>query len=191
VKRRFWVSYLSALLVFVLFPSLVSSYAYLADQTRFGGEARILVSLLCSTAPMAAGSALLLALALWSEAQPPASLPRELEHGLKRALAAALPGYLLAVTLAFAACFAVALLLGSARPSGFAGWLGELTPRDLGGGLALTLLDTALILLLARRFAVRLRAFPSSLPFKLIVIVTVTVPLRATLALVGASLLPG
>lgn len=171
--------------------SAVSSYAYLADGRRFGGDSLILVSLLRSLAPMAAGSALLLALALWAESSTPANLARDLERALKRALPLALPGFAASVAVAFGVCFAMAAALLGSGKSGPGKWLADIRREDVAAGLAFALLDTALIWVLARRFAVRLRSTPISLPAKLIVIVTVTVPLRATLALIFAPLMPG
>jgi hypothetical protein len=191
LNRRFWVSYAAALVVFASLSSLASSFTYLVEGARLGADGRILASLVRSSAPMAAGSALLLALALWIEALPSASLARQLDPGLRRALSLALPGYLSSAAIAFGACAAVSAAATGLRPSGFGAWLGGLTREDGAAGLAFTLLDTALILLLARRYAVRLRAMPISLPAKLILIVTVTVPLRATLALIFAPFLPG
>lgn len=190
MSRRFWLTYWTALVLFASSSSLVSSFAYLADGPRLEGGPLVLLSLLRSFAPMAAGSALLLGLAVWSEALSPARLAQALDPGLKRALSLAFPGYLVSVALAFGVCFAVSAAVGVA-PSRFGAWLGAVARSDFAAGLAFTLLDTTLILLLARRYGPRLRTAPISLPAKLIVIVTVTVPLRATLALVFAPFMPG
>jgi hypothetical protein len=98
---------------------------------------------------------------------------------------------LLAVFVAFSVCLGMVAACCGLGASRIGVWLADITPRDLGAGLAFTLLDTLLILLLARRFGARLRSTPASLPAKLIVVVTVTVPLRAMLALIVAPLLPG
>jgi hypothetical protein len=140
---------------------------------------------------MAAGSALLLALALWAEGLSLARLPDELHAALRRALSLALPGYLSSIAIGFVACVAIAAATTGLGPSRWGGWLGGIERRDVVAGLASTLLDTALTLLLALRYATRLRSMPISLPAKLIVIVTVTVPLRVTLALIAAPFLPG
>jgi hypothetical protein len=191
LNRRFWVSYAAALVVFASLISLVSSFAYVAEGVRLGIDGRILPALVRSSAPMAAGSALLLALALWGEALPLASLSGRLEPSLRRALSLALPGYLSSVAVGIGVCAAVAAAVTGLGPSGLGAWLGGVSRADVAAGLAFTLLDSVLILLLARRYAVRLRSAPISLPAKLIVIVTVTVPLRATLALIFAPFLPG
>ena len=187
MNRRFWSSYAFAL---GAFSALLGAATAAASLSAGPAGSRIVVSLLRASAPMAAGSALLLALTLWSEALPQVSLPRELDRATKQALALALPGYFFAALLAVGANFAVAAVAGvPSRPLGAA--LAQVARQDLGVGLGCTLLDTGLIVLLARRFAVRLRATNASLPAKLIVIVTVTVPLRATLALLCAPFLPG
>ncbi len=191
MSRRFWSSYVASLVVLTTLISAVSSYAYLAEGPRVGAERLLLVSSLRSSAPMAAGSALLLALVLWAEALTPARLAQQLEHGLKRALSLALPGYLSAAAVALGVCFAMALALLAPRSGRFGDWLADLSRSDVTAGLAFTLFDSALIGVLAWRYAVRLRAMPMSLPAKLIVVVTVTVPLRATLAFVAAPFLPG
>jgi hypothetical protein len=191
MTRRFWASYLLALVGFTSLISGLSAYGYLADQARVGASALLLVSLLRSSVPMAAGSALLLALALWADALPAVGFAQELDRGLKRALVLAAPGYALSALIGVGVCFVVAAALAGQSGAGFAGWLTQATRLDLGMGLSFTLLDTLLLLLLARRYAPRLRAMPASLPAKLIVIVTVTVPLRATLALFLAPFMPG
>lgn len=191
MKRRFWVSYAAALVVFAALSSVVSSCVYLAEGARLGADGRVLPGLVRSSAPMAAGTALLLALALWTEGLPLARLADLLDAALRRTLSLALPGYFSSIVIGFAACAAVAAAATGLGPSGWQAWLGAVERGDVVAGLASTLLDTALILLLARRYAARLRSMPISLPAKLIVIVTVTVPLRATLALIVAPFLPG
>jgi len=186
-SRRFEASYAAALLVFGLLLGAASAGAYALEGGR---DSRLVVSLLRSMAPTASGSALLLALALWSESRPLASVERELDGVLVRAAKLALPGYLLAAAAVLGAGFAVASVAG-VRADTFASWLGAVGRGDLGAGLIASLLDAALGLLLARRFAARVRATKASLPAKLIVIVTVTVPLRVTLALLCAPFLPG
>lgn len=191
MNRRFWWSYAIGLVVITALLSAVSAFAYLAEGARRGADSLLLVSLLRSSAPTAAGTALLLAFALWAEALSPASLVQRLDGGLRRALSVALPGYAVAVGVACGVCFAVATALLPPSADRFGDWLGDVTRRDVVAGLAFTLLDSALIALLARRYAVRLRSTPLSLPAKLIVIVTVTVPLRVTVALLSAPFLPG
>ena len=118
MNRRFWVSYAAALVVFASLISLVSSFAYVAEGVRLGIDGRILPALVRSSAPMAAGSALLLALALWGEALPLASLSGRLEPSLRRALSLARD--------TSAAAYAEAL------NAAFAEIVGELA-RDLAG----------------------------------------------------------
>lgn len=182
--RRFGVSYVAVLVALSALIAVATSLPYLLGP---GGAQALFSSLLRSAAPMATGSALCVALVLWAEAQTPSGLALELDRHLKRALAVSLGGYLLAALVALGVTFGVAAALAlSSRAD-----LSLVTRRDLALGSVFALLDSTLILLLARRFAARLRGSPLSLPAKLILVVTVTVPLRATLALLGASLLPG
>jgi hypothetical protein len=93
-----------------------------------------------------------------------------------------------AVLVAAASGFAI-LLGGFGQGSSVVGLgLGIVRWRDFWIGARGTLLDVVLIILLARRYLVRLQAAGLSLPAKLIAVVTVTVGLRATLALVLSSL---
>lgn len=186
MNRRFWSTYATSLVIFAALLSGVSVLASLASMPSAlppGAGARLVAGLLRSTAPMAAGSALLLALALFSESLPTATLSQQLDRTLSRAVFLAPLGYAVAVLVALGAVGVFSGAFGVAP-------LSAVTRRDLGVGFGCTLLDTVLILLLTRRFALRLRETRASLPAKLIMIVTVTVPLRATLALLCAPLLP-
>lgn len=153
------------------------------DPTNPAGGQVLGPSLAGATAPAASGSALLLALVLWAHPLRPAALEAELLRTCKRAALVALPGYLLA----FAVCAAIGLgllaaRLGAARISGP-------SPADFALGALAAALDSGLGLALAWRFLRRLQATKLSLAGKLIVVLTVTVPLRATLALaLGAAL---
>ncbi len=139
-------------------------------------------SLVRSTAPAASGSALLLALVLWAHSLRPAVVEAERARIFKRAAAIALPGYLVSA--------GVALLCGLAILGGALGaHISGITLRDFGAGGLSAAVDSALILALAWRFLARLQAARSSLPAKLIVVLTVTVPLRATIGLAFASAL--
>ncbi len=150
---------------------------------------RVLVlSAVRSTAAAASGSALLLALVLWAHPLSIAQVQADLRRILARALMIAVPGYAVAVVAVVAAGLAVAAGFGQSWTSFEAG-LGIVGWRDVGVGVLATLLDVALIVLLAWRYLVRLQAGRMSLPAKLIAVVTVTVGLRATVGLVLSSLL--
>jgi hypothetical protein len=139
-------------------------------------------------APAASGSALLLALILWAHPLTASQLQGDRRRILRRAAAVALPGYLVAAVTGI--LVGLSMLLG-----GFGQQLGAVgfgwsivTWRDFGSGGTTTLGDTLLILFLTHRYGVRLQAGGMSLPAKLIVVVTVTVGLRATVALILSSL---
>lgn len=136
-------------------------------------------SLVGSTAPAASGTALSLALVLWASGVRPHSLRAELPRVLQRGALAALPGFLAASVVALAVA---AAWLG-------AGGVSELGPRDFASGALSAALDSALVLALAWRFLPRLHGSGISLPGALSVVVAVTVPVRATAALVLSSLL--
>ena len=139
-------------------------------------------------APAANGSALLLALVLWAHPLAVNQLQQDQRRILKRAAAVALPGYLVSALTGIIA--GLTGLLGPFRQNhGIvgSGW-GIVTWRHFGSGVTTTVGDTLLILFLAHRYGVRLQAARLSLPAKLIVVVTVTVGLRATVALVLSSL---
>jgi hypothetical protein len=188
---RFCRLYAASVPAFAAVIGAGTSLPYLLDRSHAGSHALILLSVLRSAAPMAAGSGLLLALVLWMDPLSRGGLAAELSRNLRRACAVAGPGYVVAVGVALTACFAVSAAVLGQTWGGFQGWLALLAPRDFGIGALATLLDTALIVLLARRYAIRLQSAGLSLPAKLIVVLTVTVPLRATVALILSSFLPG
>lgn len=134
-------------------------------------------SLVRATAPAASGSALLLALVLWSHPLRLAALSLDLPRILKRAALVALPGYLVAA--------GVALLAGMTFGAGSV----VVSRADFALGAAFAALDGAVLLGLGWRFLPRLSVTPLSLPAKLSLALAVTVPLRATVALVAASVL--
>jgi len=173
---------------FALAIGVFTSALYFIDPSR-KIDAGIASSLLRSSAPMACGSALLLALVSWLQPLSASALQADLNRVTRRACAISGPGYLLAASLAIAVGFVVSLGFEPQNPAGFSGWVALVGWRDLAVGAGATLLDTALIIVLGRRYAERLRAGASSLPAKLIIVVTVTVPLRATVALIFSSLL--
>jgi hypothetical protein len=181
--RRFVVTY-------AVSTAVLAALICAVTAVSASGQSWLVSSALRSAAPMASGSALLLALVLWAHPLQPDALRAEINAGSKRALALVAPGYGLSASVGLAVCFAVAKALGGQTFTGFRNGLSQLAWADLAVGLTATLFDTALILWLARRYGARLQSFPMSLPAKLIVVVTVTVPLRATVALIFASLLP-
>lgn len=153
------------------------------DPAASEQSARLWSSLVRATAPAASGSALLLALLLWAHPLRPAALQVELPRIAKRAAAVALPGYVAATGVALLSGLAlVRVWLG---PRGVSG----LSPRDFVVGALFAALDGALLLALAWRFLPRLQASRLSLPAQLSVAIAVTVPLRATAALLAASVL--
>jgi hypothetical protein len=187
-----------------LFAISVSAFAALAGfattlqfllsvGTKFGGREYasfvLALSVARSLAPAAVGSALLLALVLWAHPLAPQVVVADTQRILRRASALALPGYFAAAAVALACGFAVALAFGQ-PPSVFETGFGVLAWGDVAVGLASTALDAALVVFLAWRFLGRLQAGRSSLPAKLILVLTVTVPLRATVALLFSMFLP-
>jgi hypothetical protein len=139
-------------------------------------------------APAANGSALLLALVLWAHPLAVSHLQQDQRRISKRAAVVALPGYIVS---AFTGIIVgLAVLWGPFGQNGGivgAGWR-IVTWRDFGSGVTSTFGDTLLIIFLAHRYGVRLQTAGLSLAAKLIVVVTVTVGLRATVALILSSL---
>ncbi|RYZ05085.1 MAG: hypothetical protein EOO73_20990 [Myxococcales bacterium] len=135
-------------------------------------------TLVRATAPAASGSAVLLALLLWAHPLRPAALQQDLPRILRRAALVALPGYLVAAGVALLA----GLTLGDRET--FA-----LAPADFALGGAFAAVDSALLVALSWRFLPRLSHWPLSLPAKLSLALAVTVPLRATVALLAANVL--
>ena len=190
-RRRFCRLYALAVVAFAGFVGVVTTLQFVfaahepfqryASQFLFRDTLRTL-------APAASGSALLLALLLW--AHPLA--PRDLQAGQRRVLrwaaAVALPGYLLALVTTVVAGLLV--LLGIFRQPAAVVAFGSsvVTGWDLWTGGLATVTDTLLILFLTQRYLGRLQAGGMSLPAKLIIVVTVTVGLRASVGLVLASL---
>lgn len=138
-------------------------------------------------APAASGSALLLALVLWAHPLSLRDLQSDQPRILRRAAAVALPGYMVAALTA-AVASAMVLLGVFGQAAAFAPSV--VTWRDFGAGGIATVTDTLLILFLAHRYLGRLQAGGMSLPAKLIIVVTVTVGLRASVGLVVSSLAP-
>lgn len=139
-------------------------------------------------APAASGSALLLALVLWAHPLAAHAVQEDRRRILRRAAAVALPGYLVAALTTITV--GLSLLLGAfGQKSTIIGFgSGILSWRDFWTGGTTTVGDTLLILFLAQRYGVRLQAGALSLPAKLIIVVTVTVGLRVTVALILSSL---
>ena len=148
----------------------------------------LVLSVVRSLATAANGSALLLALVLWAHPLTAAQLAADLRRILTRALVVSGPGYVVAGVVAVAAGFAVAGALGQPWTQLKAGFA-IATARDFGMGLLATLVDTALIVFLAWRYLARLQAGGTSLPAKLIVVVSFSVGLRATAGLLVSMLL--
>jgi hypothetical protein len=148
----------------------------------------LVLSVVRSLAPAANGSALLLALVLWAHPLSPGQLQADLRRILTRALVVSGPGYVVGGVVAVAAGFAVASGFGQPWAKLKHGF-GVAGPADFGFGLLATLLDAALIVFLAWRYLARLQAGRMSLPAKLIVVVTFSVGLRVTLALLVSILL--
>lgn len=191
---RFCRLYASSVGVFAALIGVVTtlSYALSASEALRDYTSRFLThDVVRSTAPAASGSALLLALVLWSHPLSMPELQEQRRRILWRACALALPGFLVAASVAIA-CGLLVLLVGFGQPRSIVrSGLGSLDGWDLGNGARATVLDTILIVFLAYRYLVRLHAGGMSLPQKLIVVVTVTVGLRASVGLVFASLLSG
>jgi hypothetical protein len=166
----------------------------LAVGERFGGREYaahvLLMSAVRSLAPAAVGSALLLALVLWARALTSQQLLADLRRILVRGLLAAVPGYVLAAVVAVVTGAALALAFGQPLAI-FRNGMSVLNVVDLGVGVVNTAFDAALVVALAWRYLPKLQLLRASLPAKLALVLTVTAPLRVTLALVVASFWPG
>lgn len=166
----------------------------LAVGERFGGREYaahvLLLSAVRSLAPAVVGSALLLALVLWARALTSQQLLADLRRILVRGLLVAVPGYGVAALVSVVTGAALALAFGQPLAI-FQKGMSVLSWVDPGVGLVNTALDAALVVVLAWRYLPKLHLLRASLPAKLALVLTVTVPLRVTLALVVASILPG
>lgn len=156
----------------------------LATPTAAGGPFPLARSALRSLGGAATGSALLLALVLWAHPLPAPRVQQELRKVLVRGLLATLPGFVAAVVVAAALGALLALVFGRAASLAF-------TPTDVLTGALLALIDAGLIVLLAGRFLPRLSTSGMSLPAKLVLVLTVSVALRASLGLLAGSALSG
>jgi len=190
---RFCRIYAIAVVGFAVLIGVGTTLQYLLSVgDRFGASdysSHVLVlSVVRSLAPAASGSALLLALVLWAHPLAPSQLQADLRRILTRALVVSGPGYAIAGVVAVASGFAVARGFGQPWAKLEHGF-GVVGPADFGFGLLITLLDAALIIFLGWRYLARLQAGRMSLPAKLIVVVTFSVGLRATLALLVSILL--
>lgn len=170
---------------FAALLGLLASYGCHSDY-RFGVFTANVVR---SLAPASVGSAFLLALVLWAQPLRPVALASALRRVLWRGAVVSLPGYAVAVL--------VALLVGALANAAFGlsipaieTALARLTARSVALGFVSTACDAGLVVVLARRFAARLQALPLSLPARLVLVLSVSVPIRATCALLLASLLP-
>lgn len=182
---RFCKYYAYSVLGFAALMSAWTALPFVVSSSSAQAQRALGMGLVQSTAPAAAGTALVLALVLWAGRVTAPELGRDLPSILRRGALVAAPGFLVAA--------ATALLVTAALLRGSLGAFPAFEPRGaevLRGALA-TGLDTGLVLLLAWRFLGRLRAGMPNLAAMLIVVVTVTVPLRVTVALLASSLLPG
>ena len=152
------------------------------------GSHVLVLSVVRSSASAVSGSALLLALVLWAHPLTPAQLQADLRRILTRGLLVSGPGYAVGGGIAIAAGLALARALGQPWTSLVRG-LGVVRPADFAVGLLATLVDAALIGVLAWRYLARLQAAGMSLPAKLIVVLTFSVGLRVTVALLLSILL--
>lgn len=184
---RFCKYYAYSVLGFAVLMSAWTALPFLVSASSPSSEAQRLLGagLIQSIAPAASGTGLVLALVLWAGKVSVAELGRDLPLILRRGTLVALPGFLVAAVVALL----VAAALLSGRVGGIAAF--DLRPGAALHGALATVLDTALVLLLAWRFLGRLRQGMPNLAAMLVVVVTVTVPLRVTVALLATSLLPG
>ncbi len=183
---RFFRFYAVAVVSLAAVMGAWTSFQFMLDP-RGGLQAPLVPSLLRATAPAASGTALLLALVWWASPLPARRVQADLRLICGRAALASLAGYPLAVIVALVSGLGLAAGFGAQPYAALRG----LVPLDLAVGAVGAALDTALSLLLAWRFLARLQGSRLSLPAKLVVVLTVTVPLRASVALIFASLLPG
>ncbi|HVY30002.1 MAG TPA: hypothetical protein VHB79_25770 [Polyangiaceae bacterium] len=139
--------------------------------------------------PVVVGSAFLLALVLWAVPLSGALLQSQLKRILFRGLMVSVPGYAVACALVVAVQVLMQVALGAPLSAARDG-LARLSLSFLYRGLVSTACDVGLVAFLAWRFLPRLHASRDSLPAKLVLVLTVSAPLRVTLALVVTSLWP-
>jgi hypothetical protein len=147
----------------------------------------LLLSALRSIAPAANGTALLLALLIWSQLVSPAALALELPGKLKRGLLLSLLGYPAAVLLVAAVSLLIATSFFAMPLDALPRALRVVKLGDVGIGYLSALVDALVISFVAWRGLPALHAGKLSLPAKIAVALPVLFVLRA---LVGLAL-PG
>jgi hypothetical protein len=180
--------------VFVLLGVLLCAQLALElRQPGVAGQAAgvVLASGLRGVAAAASGSTLTLALVLWAHALPVLVLREELPTILKRGLLLSIPAYLLSFVASGAVCFAILCGVFGRPARDFTAGLAMLSVSSVALGALATVLDAALISFVAWRLLPSLLAQRLSLPGKLVLAITVLLPLRAMFGLVLESLLPG
>jgi ABC-type transporter Mla maintaining outer membrane lipid asymmetry permease subunit MlaE len=174
--------------------ALLALQSWLGLQ-KFGGAEYaprvVFLSAVRSLGPGASGTALLLALVLWAYRLAPPALTADLPRISRRALLIAIPGYALATALVLGAGLLACALLGVPLRASFASALDVLHPLDFLVGASSACVEALLIVALAWRFLRPLMTARLSLPARLVIVLTATVPLRAMLGLIVSSFLPG
>jgi ABC-type transporter Mla maintaining outer membrane lipid asymmetry permease subunit MlaE len=174
--------------------ALLALQSWLGLQ-KFGGVEYaprvVFLSAVRSLGPGASGTALLLAFVLWAHRVAPPALAAELPRISRRALLIAIPGYALGTALVLSSGLLACALLGVPLRVSLASARGVLHPLDFLAGAASACVEALLIVALAWRFLRPLMTARLSLPAKLVIVLTATVPLRAMLGLVVSSFLPG
>lgn len=191
---RYCRYYAWLLLGLSLLVGVISMTQYAAGLARFGGEEyapRVLgLGAVRSLGPAVSGSSASLALVLWAQILTPVGIRAQFPAVARRVLLAALPGYLASAALI---CGAGALFGSWVFGVGLAQYgalLEVLGPRDLLFGAVTSLLDLALVLLLAHRLLAPLKATRRSLPAQLALAFAVTAVLRSALGYIVALVLP-
>jgi hypothetical protein len=184
---RFCKLYAIALVGIACFLGALQTVQFAAGLNKLGGLEYtwrvVMLSALRSSAPAVNGSALLLALLLWSQRLPPQALALELPGKLKRGLLLSLVGYpagvlvLLAVSLPIAAG-AFDMPLGTVPAA-----LRLVTLGDVAIGYLSALVDALVICFVAWRGLPALHAGKLSLPAKIAIALPVLFVIRSVVGL--------
>lgn len=184
---RFCKLYAVALVAVAVLLGVLQTVQFSVGLGKLGGPEYVwralLLSAVRSHAPAANGSALLLALLLWSHRLPPQALTLELPSKLKRGMLLSLVGYPAALLLLLLTSLPVARVLFGAPLGAVSSALRSLGPGDWAMGYVSTLVDALVIVLVSWRALPALHGSKLSLPAKIGVAWAVLFVVRAMVGL--------
>jgi hypothetical protein len=184
---RFCKLYATALIAIASFLGVLQTVQFSVGLHKLGGLEYVwrvvLLSAARSNAPAANGSALLLALLLWSYRLSPQALATELPSKLKRGMLLSLVGYPVALLLLLLTSLPVGTVLFGAPLGTFWSALRSLRPSDWAIGYVSALVDALVIVLISWRALPALHRSKLSLPAKIAVAWAVLFVIRSMVGL--------